>query len=622
MLVVKSHLQAENKKAYALCSDVRLAVVERTLCKPKKCNQECIRFCPINRTGAKCVWLDEAEGKARISEELCVGCGICVKKCPFTAITIINLPEKLSRYLVHRYGPNGFELFKLPTPKEGRSLGILGSNGVGKSTALKILSGQLKPNLGRVDGEVDWDEVIDFFKGSELQPYMQKLADGKLRAVLKPQAIDSLRKLKISVKEALARVDERGLAGEVGDALGLREVWDRLLSHLSGGELQKVAIAAAVLRDAQAYLFDEPSSYLDVRERLRVAGLIRGLTRPGVYVIVVEHDLAVLDYVSDLVSIFYGEPGAYGVVGLVKGSRAAINTYIEGYIREENVRFRDYKIEFHEHPPPVEWPGESVVARWSGLEKSLGDFQLRVSEGELHRGEVLGIVGPNGIGKTTFVRMLVGELEPDAGWVERPSTLVLSYKPQFLGEVKLEGSVREYFRDNGVDYESSVLQAELFKPLRITPLLDSQLTELSGGELQRVLVAAALGKEAGIYILDEPMAYLDVEQRYAVARVVKRLTAERGAATLVVEHDVVAIDFLSTTLMVFSGVPGKMGEGSAPMDMRRGMNMFLKEMDLTFRRDPQTKRPRINKPGSWLDRYQKEVLKEYYYVTLEEKEES
>ncbi|MEM1515943.1 MAG: ribosome biogenesis/translation initiation ATPase RLI [Thermofilum sp.] len=600
---------------------MRLAVVERSLCKPKKCNLECVRFCPINRTGSKCVWLDEADGKARISEELCVGCGICVKKCPFTAITVVNLPEKLSRYLVHRYGPNGFELFKLPVPKEGLSLGILGSNGVGKSTALKILSGQLKPNLGRVDGEASWDEVIDFFKGSELQPYMQKLANGKLRAVLKPQAIDPLRKLKLSVGEALAKVDERGAAREVGGALGLLEIWDRPLSYLSGGELQKVAIAAAVLRDAQVYLFDEPSSYLDVRERLRVAGLIRSLVRPGVYVIVVEHDLAVLDYVSDIVSIFYGEPGAYGVVGLVKGARAAINAYIEGYIREENVRFRDYRIEFHEHPPPVQWPSESVIMRWSSLEKTLGDFQLRVGEGALHKGEVLGIVGPNGIGKTTFVRMIVGELEPDSGWVERPGTLTLSYKPQFLGEVKLEGSVREYFKESGVNFESSVLQSELFRPLRIAPLLDSQLAELSGGELQRVLVAAALGREASIYLLDEPMAYLDVEQRYAVARVVKRLTAERGAATLVVEHDVVAVDFLSTTLMVFTGIPGKRGEGSSPVDMRKGMNAFLREVDLTFRRDPQTKRPRINKPGSWLDRYQKEVLKEYYYAVLEEKEE-
>ena len=600
---------------------MRLAVVDRALCRPRKCNLECIRFCPINRTGAKCVWLDESDGKARISEELCVGCGICVRKCPFSAITIVNLPERLSRYLVHRYGPNGFELFKLPIPKEGRSLGILGSNGVGKSTALKILSGQLRPNLGKVDGQVDWDEIIEFFKGSELQPYMEKLANGKLRAVLKPQAIDPLRRMKLTVAEALSKVDERGAARELAEELGLRGIWDRSLSHLSGGELQKVAVAAAMLRDAQAYLFDEPSSYLDVRERLRVAGLIRRLVRPGVYVIVVEHDLAVLDYISDVVSIFYGEPGAYGVVGLVKGARAAINAFIEGYIREENVRFRDYRIEFHEHPPPVQWPRESGMLKWSALEKTLGDFRLRVDAGEIHRGEVLGVVGPNGIGKTTFVRMLVGELEPDSGWIERAGSLTLSYKPQFLGELKLEGTVREYFKESGVDLDSSVLQAELFKPLRIAPLLDSDLSELSGGELQRVLVAAALGREASIYLLDEPMAYLDVEQRYAVSRVIKRLTSERGSATIVVEHDVVALDFLSTTLMVFSGIPGKQGEASPPMDMRSGMNAFLKEMDLTFRRDPQTKRPRINKPGSWLDRYQKEVLKEYYYVTVEERGE-
>jgi ATP-binding cassette subfamily E protein 1 len=601
---------------------MRLAVVERTLCRPSKCNQECVRFCPINRAGSKCVWIDEVERVARISEELCVGCGICVKKCPYSAITIVNLPEKLAKHLVHRYGPNGFELFKLPVPKEGRCLGILGSNGVGKSTALRILSGQLKPNLGRVEGEVGWDEVIDFFKGSELQTYFQKLADGNLRAVLKPQAVDPLARLKLTVREALLKVDERGRADEVKELLGLGGVWDRPLAHLSGGELQKAAIAAAMLRDAQVYLFDEPSSYLDIRERLRVAGAIRGLVKPGVYVVVVEHDLAVLDYLSDVVSIIYGEPGVYGVVGLVKGSRAAINAYIEGYIREENVRFRDYRIEFHEHPPPAEWPRESVLLRWSSLEKRLDGFELRVEAGELHKGEVLGVLGPNGIGKTTFVRLLVGELTPDSGWVERPAALRLSYKPQFLGEVKFDGTVREYLRESGVDLGSSTLQAELLKPLRIAPLLDHMLTELSGGELQRVLVAAALGREADVYLLDEPMAYLDVEQRYAVAKVVKRLTAERGSATIVVEHDIVAVDFLSTTLMVFEGVPGERGAASPPMDMRKGMNTFLKEMNLTFRRDPQTKRPRINKPGSWLDRYQKEVLKEYYYVVAEEKEES
>ncbi len=599
---------------------MRVAVVDRSLCRPEKCGHECIRFCPINRGGAKCVWLDEETGKARISEQLCVGCGICIRKCPFHAISIVNLPEKLKKDLVHRYGPNAFELFRLPIPKEGRVLGIIGGNGMGKTTSLRILSGKLKPNLGRYEDPPDWPEIIRFFRGSELQPYFEKISRGELKAYLKPQAVDRLAKaVKGRVGEVLSRIDERGVLDEVKEELALSNIWDRRFAQLSGGELQKVAVAAVLLRDADVYLFDEPASYLDVRERLRVARAIRGLAGPGRYVVVVEHDLAVLDYTSDLVSILYGEPGVYGIASLPRGVRAGINAYIEGYLREENVRIRDYKIEFYARPPPQEWRPENVMFRWSTLHKSLDGFSLTVDEGAIHRGEVIGILGPNGIGKTTFVKMLAGILEPDEGWVEGLGEVRLSYKPQFLGEIEFYGTVADLFAELEVDTGSSFVQAELFRPLRIHRLMNRMVNELSGGELQRVIVAAALGRDADLYLLDEPMAYLDVEQRYAVARVIKRLTSERGVATFVVEHDIVAMDFLATTLMVFKGEPGVRGHGSRPMDMRRGMNEFLKELGVTFRRDPHTKRPRINKEGSWLDRYQKEVLKEYYYV-VEEKE--
>ncbi len=601
---------------------MRVAVVDQSLCRPSKCGHECIRFCPINRGGAKCVWLDEETGKARISEQLCVGCGICVKKCPFHAISIVNLPEKLKKDLVHRYGPNAFELFKLPIPKEGKVLGIIGGNGIGKSTSLRILSGKLKPNLGRYDNPPDWDEIIRFFRGSELQPYFEKISRGEMRAFLKPQAVDKLpRVLKGEVGALLSRIDERGVLDEVREKLALGNIWGRDVRKLSGGELQKVAIAAVMLRDADVYLFDEPASYLDIRERLRAAKAIRSLAGPGRYVVVVEHDLAVLDYVSDLVSILYGEPGVYGISSLPRGVRAGINAYIEGYLREENVRIRDYRIEFYARPPPHEWRPESVMFRWSDLRKRLGSFSLTVEGGEIHRGEVIGILGPNGIGKTTFVKMLAGVLEPDEGWVEGLGEVELSYKPQFLGDIDFQGTVADLFDTLQVDTSSSFVQAELFRPLRIEPLMNRYVSELSGGEMQRVVVAAALGRDADLYLLDEPMAYLDVEQRYAVARVIKRLTSERNVATFVVEHDIVAMDFLATTLMVFRGEPGVRGEGSSPVDMRSGMNEFLRELGVTFRRDPHTKRPRINKEGSWLDRYQKEVLKEYYYVVEEKGEE-
>ncbi len=602
---------------------MRIAVIERTLCRPSKCNLECVRFCPINRAGSKCVWIDEEVNKARISEQLCVGCGICVKKCPYRAISIVNLPKKLGKELVHRYGPNSFELFRLPIPKKGKIVGLIGSNGVGKSTSLKILAGIIKPNLGRYNEPPDWKEIIRFFRGSELQPYFEKLSQGKIKAVYKPQTVDKLpRYFKGRVSELLKKVDEKSIVQDLKELLALDKVWNRELSKLSGGELQKVAIAAVMARNADIYLFDEPASYLDVKERLRAARAIRKLAESEQkYVIVVEHDLAVLDYTSDIINILYGEPGVYGVVSLPRGVRAGINAYIEGYLREENTRIRDYRIEFYARPPPAEWRPETVMLRWTTLEKNLGDFTLKVESGEIHKGEVIGILGPNGIGKTTFAKLLVKELEPDNGYIESFSGMELSYKPQFISRVDYPGTLREFLIDSEVDLSSSFVQTELIKPLGLTPLMDRYLSELSGGELQRAFIAATLGREANVYLLDEPMAYLDVEQRYAVARAVKRLTSERQVATFVIEHDIVAIDFLSTTIMVFKGLPGREGYASAPSDLRTGMNNFLREIGITFRRDPETKRPRINKEGSWLDRYQKEVLKEYYYVVLEDSRE-
>ena len=602
---------------------MRIAVVNRELCRPRKCQHECVRFCPINRGGSKCVWLDEEDGKARISEPLCVGCGICVRKCPFKAIMIVNLPEKLKRDLVHRYGPNAFELFRLPIPKPGKIVGLIGCNGVGKTTSLRILAGEIRPNLGNYEEPPEWDEVIRAFRGSELQPYFEKLSQGRLRVVHKIQAVDKIAKfVRGTVKELIGRVDERGVADELKDMLSLSKVWDRDVKFLSGGELQKLAIAAAMARDADVYLFDEPSSYLDVKERLRVAKAIRTLASGNRYIVVVEHDLAVLDYISDLVHVLYGEPGAYGIVSLPRGVRTGINAYIEGYLREENVRIRDYPIKFFVHPPPREWRPESVLLSWSRLVKRLNGFTLEVEEGEIHEGEVIGILGPNGIGKTTFIRILAGRLKPDEGEVYALRPVKLSYKPQFISKIDFDGTLRQFLKEAGVDLSSSFIQSELIRPLRLWPLMERRVGELSGGELQRAVIAAALGREADIYLLDEPMAYLDVEQRYAVAKVIRRLTEERGVATFVVEHDVVIQDFLATSLMVFSGEPGIKGYAHAPAGLREGMNMFLKDVGVTFRRDPHTKRPRINKEGSWLDRYQKEVLKEYYYVAaLEAPEE-
>lgn len=599
--------------------NVRIAVIDPTFCKPRRCNLECIRFCPLVRAGSEAIRLVEELGRPVIIENVCTGCGICVKKCPFKAIKIVNLPQELEEEAVHRYGPNAFKLFRLPIPKKGKVLGIIGRNGVGKTTALKILSGRIRPNLGKFDKQVTWEEIIKFFRGSELQPYFEALSKGYFKPVYKPQAVDNIPKLiRGKVKDLLERADELGKIDEVKTSLGLEKIWERDLKLLSGGELQKVAMAVIMLKDADIYLIDEPSSYLDVKERLKVAKLIRKLTREDAYVVVVEHDLAVLDYISDYVSIIYGEPGVYGIVSLPRGVRNGINAYLQGYLREENIKIRDKPVKFHLKPLPTEWKPEEVSLSWSKIVKKFDGFTLVAEGGEVHRGEVIGILGPNGIGKSTFIKILAGLIKPDEGYVSLSKELKVSYKPQYLSKIEYYGTVRDYLEEDGIKVSESRVKSEILRPLGLERLMDRYLPELSGGELQRVIIAACLLRDADIYLLDEPMAYLDIEQRLTVAKLIRRMTEEREATTFVVEHDVVMQDFISTSIMVFTGDPGVRGFAYRPEGLRKGMNRFLREVGVTFRRDLETGRPRINKEDSWLDRYQKEVLKEYYYVPSRE----
>jgi len=592
---------------------VRIAILDKERCKPKDCNKECYRFCPRVRSGDQTIVFDEETGKPIIAESLCSGCGICVRKCPFKALKIVNLPDELEEECAHRYGVNAFKLYRLPIPKPGVVLGLIGPNAVGKTTALKILAGEIKPNLGRFDDPPDWDEIIRFYRGSELQLYFQKLASGDFRVFHKPQYVDRLpRVVKGVVRYLLSKVDERGVIDDLKVELELDAIWNREISVLSGGELQRVAIAAIASRDADVYLIDEPSSYLDVYQRMKIARVIRSLAREGKFVIVVEHDLAVLDYISDYVCIFYGKPGVYGIVSNVHGVRVGINLYLDGYLPDENVMFRREAVRFDIAPSQMEWGKESLLLKWDRMVKRLGDFTLEVDAGEIHIGEVVGILGPNGIGKTTFVKLIAGILEPDEGY-SPAAGLKISYKPQYLTP-SYEGKVEDLLRKAaGSNYGTSWFKTEIIGELDLKELLDRDVSELSGGELQRVAIATCLSMDANIYLLDEPSAYLDVEQRIAVARVIKRIVESKAAAAFVVEHDLVTQSTISNSLMIFSGKPGIHGYASRPTGLRKGMNIFLREIGITFRRDPQTGRPRVNKADSWLDRRQKSIGEYFYY---------
>jgi len=588
----------------------RVAVLDADKCKPKRCSRVCYRFCPMVRSHTEAIRFEH--GKAVIVEALCSGCGICIKKCPFKAISIVNLSDELETECSHRFGQNAFKLYRLPTPSPSIVLGLLGQNGIGKSTTLKILSGEIKFNLGNYEDPPDWDEMVRHFRGSILQDYFKKMSEDKLEVSHKPQYVDKIpRAISGEVGELLEKVDERGKLDEIAGQLELKEFWNRSLDVLSGGELQRVAVAATICREADVYLLDEPSSFLDVKQRLEVARAIRGLRKDEKTVIIAEHDLAIIDYLSDQICIFYGDPGVYGIVSHVHGVRTGINIYLQGYIRDENVRFRKEAITFHEKPPTTAFVVGETLLKWKRIKKTFKGFKLVAHPGEIKRGEIIGILGPNGIGKTTFVKILAGIEKTDEG--KKFEELEVSYKPQYIS-AEYEGTVRELLMSiTKKNFTSSWYKTEIRQPLKINTLLDRNVAELSGGELQKVAIASCLSRKAELYLLDEPSAYLDVEERFNMARTIRRVVETYNVTAFVVEHDVVAQDFIADRLMVFTGKPGVKGTANPTTSLRDGMNMFLKEMEVTFRRDLTTKRPRVNKEDSKLDKLQKEIG-EYYYV--------
>ena len=583
--------------------------------------------------GQDCIVLDDKK-KAVISELLCTGCGICVKKCPFNAIKIINLPSELDRDLVHRYGENQFALYRLPIPRKGKVTGLVGQNGAGKSTSLRLLSGELPPNLGKWDNPPSWDEIIHYFRGSELQNYFEAIKNKQLKIVYKPQAVNRLSQVvKGKVGELLKKADERGVLEEIKEFFKLDDLWDRELNVLSGGELQKVAIAAAISRDADVYLFDEPTSYLDVSERVKMAKGIRKLAEEvGKTIVVVEHDLAILDYLSDYVSIYYGESGAYGVVTHPMSVREGINVFLEGYIPSENVRFRPEPLKFQKTFGHTEMSTTGKLSiEYGDMTKKYESFELTVKGGKIYSGEIVGILGPNGIGKTTFVKILAGVEEPtemefpirrisknknekhETDTEAEETKLKVSYKPQYISTDSSQTVEMALRAVNPKIFSDSFLKTELVSPLGLDKLKDKELRSLSGGELQKVAIALCISRDADIYLLDEPSAFISSEDRVLIGKAIRRLVAHKNAVAFVVEHDMMLQAYLSDRIIVFEGQPSKKGHATNPLPLREGMNRFLQKMGITFRKDPQTGRPRVNKENSRLDKEQKASGK-YFYI--------
>ncbi len=589
----------------------RVAVLDKEICQPKKCGLECIKYCPVNKMGSDCIVLGNETGKAQIDESICNGCGICVKVCPFDAITIVNLAEELKTDKIHQYGQNSFRLYRIPTLKKGQVTGLLGRNGIGKSTVVSILSGNLQPNLGNYASPPEWNQILKHFHGTELRAHFEKISNNELKAAIKPQQVYNLAKaFDGTAKELLEKYDDRNKINELVVELGLQNSLETKLTELSGGELQRIAVAVTASREADFYFFDEPSSYNDVFQRMGVAKVIQSLAKIGKSIMVIEHDLTVLDYLSDFIEVIYGEPAAYGIVSTVLSTKVGINVFLDGYLPSENVRFRDSAFRFDASTSTDEFVTIENIIEYPNFSKKLSNFSLSVNEGKVRKSEVLGIVGANALGKTTMMKLIAGVEKPDSGNIE--NKVKIAYKPQYLTNEYDVDVISLLEKANGGPIIETAEEEQIIHPMKIKKLYNKSVKNLSGGELQKVAIGACLLQKVDLYALDEPSAFLDVEDRIAVAKLIQRFVRSYGKSAIIIDHDIQLMDLISDSLVIFHGTPGREGYASSPRPKVEGMNQFLRSLDITYRRDDTSLRPRVNKSDSRLDREQKQSGKFYY----------
>ncbi|MBN2151191.1 MAG: ribosome biogenesis/translation initiation ATPase RLI [Candidatus Lokiarchaeota archaeon] len=615
----------------------RVYVVDYSLCTIDTCGRPCIAKCPVNITSKTKtrarerteipIRVKESTNQIIIKSEFCIRCGVCANVCPVKAIHVKNvIEEDRGKGRIHAYateaGGEGFRLYGLPVLVPGRVTGLCGPNGIGKSTVFDILAGLLKPNFGnhaRPGEEVPWGEFVKHVKEAEMRDHFTGLYAGRRRVAYKKQVLNVLfdqfrGKTVQDVLGESAAVDA-GFFDEVMDELDIHAIAGRHLEQCSGGELQRFAIAQVLVSDAEVYLVDEPCTFLDVKKRIALARLLEaraggsGEKHP---ILVVEHDLTVLDYMSDVINLFYGVPHQFGIVTNVQTTKAGINSYLKGFVKTENVEFRDTEITFKRTSGGRRWDNARVFASYGRITKTFEGFKLEIEPGVIFMSEILGVVGENGLGKSTLAKILAGKLPPDPGCSYVPLATSVSYKPQYITR-EYEGTVKQFITDTSQNFDFSENMLEpLYRPLGVDRLFEKRVDDLSGGELQRVFIVACLAARADLYVLDEPSAYLDVEERLHVSSVIRANTKRSHSTTICIEHDIQIADALADRMLIFAGTPGVHGHTIGPLDKRDGMNAFLKMLDVTFRRDEDTGRARINKKDSQLDKAQRSSGQYFY----------
>jgi len=668
---------------------IRIAVVNQQKCKPTKCHQECKKICPVENMGIECVNVTKTSKSVQIVEENCNGCGMCTKKCPHDALTIIQLPKSIANEKMHRYSNNGFILHKLPTPKIGQVIGLIGANGIGKSTVLQILCGSIVPNNGIIGDEIILNDNVDiediskkqindqiinwnqfnsmgknknkeknkFIKKitnkTEIQDYFKKISDNNIKAIIKCQHIDDMiNDVNVANVSVWKYIMDNNICVNVLNELEIMYLSDksnsRTIKDLSGGELQRICIANTVSQteNYDVIIFDEPTSYLDIRQRMLVAKIIKKVAQNNKYVFVVDHDISIIDYMTDYIHILFGKSSTFGIVSDIHKTREGLNVYLDGFIPSENMRFRDEAINFKLRNPFDRIIENRGVHNYQAMTKTYGNLKINIKSDSYADSEITILCGSNGSGKTTFLKLLAGIEKPDGAENENiVNDVNISFKRQRLkinriektsdgitisakhNELKINPSnknnvmtVEEYLthKISQVLYHNVEFIQEVLSPLKINDIKNNNVNKLSGGELQRVCLAECLGNtSAQIYLIDEPSAFLDVEQRILISKMLRKYMYMHKKTAFIVEHDIMMCSYLADKMIVFqqNSSYDELVKNTSyvttvtnSLSAEKGMDLFLRQMDVSLRYDVDSGRPRINKTGSNKDKNAKKLF--------------
>lgn len=359
---------------------------------------------------------------------------------------------------------------------------------------------------------------------------------------------------------------------ELIEDLDMTSMLDTCVTDLSDAELQRFAIASTIVQMADVYLFDEPTIFLDARQKYQVARVILSVVKPDRYVCITDNDMSVLDLVCDHI-LYTGEETTSGEVHLDHYPLTLEE------LSEEIVT-----------PPTYRYP-ETVV-------KGFGTFSLHVMGGDLRSSEITVVLGNMHTGKTLFLE-----------WLNRISVgQDFSHKDQKM--IKCENRhdtvathLYRLIRFSSLD---RVFQELVLKPLGIVKILDKRIKEVSQSTLQKIAIATCLGQEgARVFLLDEPSIHLDARERVIAAQTIKRFIAYSRKAALVVEQDFMMATYLADRVIVVQGEPGVQSTVNSPVLMSNGVNQYLSDLNITCRSNRFTSLARMNKPRSVEDEEQK-----------------